>query len=246
MLVCGVGHGNGAASRPPAAAAPDAQPDTDRVRVRRGPVERAARGRCRAPPDHGTRRRDQPGVLAGRQSDRLHRRVRRQRRRLRRAGRRRRAEAPHVASRRPTRCSAGRRTARASSSRSTRTAYSRFAELFTIGLDGGLPERLPLPMGAEGAFSAGRHAASPTCRSQRAFTTWKRYRGGQDDAHLDRHARRLPHREGPARQLERLQPDVGRRHGLLPVGSRRARHAVLVRHAREEGRARCSTTTAST
>jgi tricorn protease len=61
---------------------------------------------------------------------------------------------------------------------STRTAYSRFAELFTIGLDGGLPQKLPLPMAAEGTFSSdgSRIAYVPL---QRAFATWKRYRGGR-------------------------------------------------------------------
>ena len=61
---------------------------------------------------------------------------------------------------------------------STRTAASRFAELFTIGLDGGLPEKLPLPMGTEGAFS-GDGARIAYVPLQRAFTTWKRYRGGR-------------------------------------------------------------------
>jgi tricorn protease len=61
---------------------------------------------------------------------------------------------------------------------SNRVAYSRFAELFTIGLEGGLPERLPLPMGAEGAFGPDgqRIAYVPL---PRAFATWKRYRGGR-------------------------------------------------------------------
>jgi len=62
--------------------------------------------------------------------------------------------------------------------RSTRTSRSRYAELFTIGLDGGLPQTLPLPMAAEGSYSAdgARIAYVPL---QRAFSTWKRYRGGQ-------------------------------------------------------------------
>ena len=60
---------------------------------------------------------------------------------------------------------------------STRTAYSRFSELFTVGLEGGLPEKLPLHMAAEGAYSpdGSRVAYVPL---QRAFYTWKRYRGG--------------------------------------------------------------------
>ncbi len=60
---------------------------------------------------------------------------------------------------------------------SSRTAYSRFSELFTIGVDGGLPKRLPLPMGYEGSFSSdGKHIAYVPLR--RAFNVWKRYRGG--------------------------------------------------------------------
>jgi len=61
---------------------------------------------------------------------------------------------------------------------SSRTAYSRFSELFTVGLDGGLPEKLPLPMGYEAAFSpdGNRLAYVPL---PRAFAAWKRYRGGR-------------------------------------------------------------------
>ena len=60
---------------------------------------------------------------------------------------------------------------------SGRTAYSRFSELFTVGIEGGLSERLPLPMGYEGSFSPGgkRIAYVPL---RRAFSVWKRYRGG--------------------------------------------------------------------
>jgi len=61
---------------------------------------------------------------------------------------------------------------------SGRTAYSRFAELFTVNLDGGLPKKLPLPMGFEGSFSpdGSRIAYVPLSR---AFRVWKRYRGGR-------------------------------------------------------------------
>ncbi|OGD15966.1 MAG: protease [Candidatus Aminicenantes bacterium RBG_16_66_30] len=61
---------------------------------------------------------------------------------------------------------------------SNRNAYSRFSELYTAGLDGGLEEKLPLPMGFEAAFSPDgkRLAYVPLSR---AFTAWKRYRGGQ-------------------------------------------------------------------
>ena len=61
---------------------------------------------------------------------------------------------------------------------STRTSYSRFREMFLVGLDGGLEETLPLPMGHEATFSpdSDRLAYVPLSR---AFTAWKRYRGGQ-------------------------------------------------------------------
>ncbi len=60
---------------------------------------------------------------------------------------------------------------------SGRTAYSRFNELFTVGVEGGFPKRLALPMGYEGSFSSdGKRIAYVPLR--RAFTAWKRYRGG--------------------------------------------------------------------
>jgi tricorn protease len=60
---------------------------------------------------------------------------------------------------------------------STRTAYSRFSELFTVSVSGGLPEKLPLHMAAEGSYASdGRRLAYVPL--QRAFNTWKRYRGG--------------------------------------------------------------------
>ena len=61
---------------------------------------------------------------------------------------------------------------------STRNSYSRLGELFLASLDGGLEEKLPLPMGREGSFSPDgeRIAYVPLAR---AFTVWKRYRGGQ-------------------------------------------------------------------
>jgi len=60
---------------------------------------------------------------------------------------------------------------------SRRNSYSRFRELYLVDLEGGLEERLPLPMGHEAAFSpnSDRLAYVPLSR---AFTAWKRYRGG--------------------------------------------------------------------
>jgi tricorn protease len=61
---------------------------------------------------------------------------------------------------------------------SSRESYSRFNELFLASLDSGLEEKLPLPSGHEGSFApdAQRIAYVPL---PRAFTVWKRYRGGQ-------------------------------------------------------------------
>jgi tricorn protease len=60
---------------------------------------------------------------------------------------------------------------------STRNSYSRFNELYTVSLAGGLEEKLPVPMGYEASFSpdGGRIAYVPL---RRAFSAWKRYRGG--------------------------------------------------------------------
>ncbi len=52
--------------------------------------------------------------------------------------------------------------------------------LYTIGLDGGLPEALPIPHGGFTSFSPdGKRIAYN--RNFREFRTWKRYRGGQAD-----------------------------------------------------------------
>ncbi len=60
---------------------------------------------------------------------------------------------------------------------SPRTSYSRFSELWTVALDGGPEEKLPLPMGFEAAYSSdGSRLAYVPMR--RAFGVWKRYRGG--------------------------------------------------------------------
>jgi len=61
---------------------------------------------------------------------------------------------------------------------STRNSYSGFRRMYLASLEGGLEEPLPLPMGWEGNFSPDgkRIAYVPMGR---AFSVWKRYRGGQ-------------------------------------------------------------------
>src|SRR5512137_860252 len=61
---------------------------------------------------------------------------------------------------------------------SSRTAYASFKELFTVDLEGHLPQKIDLPMGFEGAYSPDG-AQLAYVPMERAFTTWKRYRGGQ-------------------------------------------------------------------
>jgi tricorn protease len=62
--------------------------------------------------------------------------------------------------------------------RSGRNSYSRFNRLFTIPVEGGYPTEVPLPMATEGSYSPDgqRLAYAPL---PRAFSIWKRYRGGQ-------------------------------------------------------------------
>jgi tricorn protease len=64
---------------------------------------------------------------------------------------------------------------------SNRKSYSRFSRLFTVSRDGGLPAELPLPIAAEGSYSpdGARLAYVPM---DRAFSMWKRYRGGRASA----------------------------------------------------------------
>ena len=61
---------------------------------------------------------------------------------------------------------------------SARTAYSRYGEMFSVPVEGGVEEKLPLPSGYEASMSADGQsiAYEPTGK---AFQMWKRYRGGR-------------------------------------------------------------------
>jgi tricorn protease len=71
--------------------------------------------------------------------------------------------------------------------RSTRDAVSRYAQLYTVAPEGGLPELLPLAMAAAGAYSPDgkRMVYQPIDSGQfptgfdNTFVSWKRYRGGR-------------------------------------------------------------------
>jgi len=62
--------------------------------------------------------------------------------------------------------------------RSSRTSFSQVPRFFTVGIEGGFPEELPLPSAVEGSYSpdGSKLAYVPTMQWQRA---WKRYQGGQ-------------------------------------------------------------------
>jgi tricorn protease len=68
--------------------------------------------------------------------------------------------------------------------RSTRETYSRFERLLTVGLEGGLPEPLPLPMGVQGSFAAdGKQVAYVPRWNRRlgavdSYMPIKHYKGG--------------------------------------------------------------------
>src|SRR5689334_1910541 len=61
---------------------------------------------------------------------------------------------------------------------SPRNSYSRFSEMFTVPVDGGMEEKLPLPTGYQASMSPDGQAIAyePILP---AFTMWKRYRGGR-------------------------------------------------------------------
>lgn len=54
----------------------------------------------------------------------------------------------------------------------------RYAQLFTLDLEGGFPEALPMPMADRGSYSPDGKRIAYTPISP-AFRTWKRYRGGR-------------------------------------------------------------------
>ncbi len=70
--------------------------------------------------------------------------------------------------------------------RSNRHSFSRYTELYTVSVDGGMADALPLPMACTGSFSPDgkRMLYAPLDGGQFApgftnFVAWKRYRGGE-------------------------------------------------------------------
>jgi tricorn protease len=80
---------------------------------------------------------------------------------------------------------------------SQRDSYSRFTRVFTVSVNGSLPEQLPFPMGTSASFSPdGKYIAyNPLIN---AFQTWRRYRGGRTNwiwifSTADNSVKKIPH-----------------------------------------------------
>lgn len=65
--------------------------------------------------------------------------------------------------------------------RSSRNSYSRFAQLFTMPVDGVFPSEIPLPQADAGSYSPDGAYIAYTPLAP-AFQSWKRYRGGRTSA----------------------------------------------------------------
>ncbi len=158
-------------------------------------------------------------------------RLRRQRGRLHRPGDRRRAGAADVASGR-RRVQAFTPDGKAVLFTSQRASFTnRYSQLFTVPVGGGMEEQLPIPNAAAATYSPDgqRIAYNPI---PPRFQQWKavsrRHRVGDLALqHEGPRGRGDPAAEGPR---ERRQPDVDRRHGLLPLRPRRRVQHLRVRH----------------
>ena len=210
-------------SGPPASPEPHSEQDPDRFRLRWRHLD------CQ-PAAAVPRLVTGTGLLSGhtfRPTARwsLHRQLRRQSRRLRRVGRGRSAAPSDLPSGR-------RRGARLDSRRQAFSSAPAFQlrrprQLYTVPVDGAFPVGSRSP-GSRMVLLAGWHShrllALPMGTGLEALSR------RPDHAHLDRQPCGLQHRQGPARQLQRPQPDVGRRHGLLPLRSQRPGYALRLRH----------------
>ena len=213
------------------------QRDADRVRVREQHLDRRARRRRGAAADELSRRNRQPALLARRQDDRVQRRVRRQRGRLHRTRRRRRPQTADVASKpRP---------------RTGMDARRQVDRLLDEPRHVGAERRAAV---LDGAGRRGRRAAdaAPARVSGKSFRRWHA-RGVPDEQLVGRGAAELSRRTEPpdldrrsedlrsdlaaVDRFEGRRPRLARRHGVLPLGSRRRDERLVVRHESEEARA---------
>ena len=111
----------------------------------------------------------------------------------------------------------GKRVLFASSRESGRQRYNQF---YLVGLDGGLPEKLPVPYGEFGAFSPDGEAVRlhADVAGLPQLEAVPRRLGAGPVAVRPEDVRRAQHHE---RSRQRRAADVARQHDLLPLGSRR-------------------------
>ena len=104
---------------------------------------------------------------------------------------------------------------------SLRASSNRYARIFKVSVDGGIPEEMPMPMAWLGSMSAdGKRFAYTSLSNRQSFETWRRYRGGNAPFiwvfDLQSHAaEKIPQAGG-----NDSFPRFSGRMGLLPVGPR--------------------------
>ncbi len=92
---------------------------------------------------------------------------------------------------------------------------------FTVSIDGGLPEPLPMDQGGLASFNADGTKVAYN-RIFRNFRTWKRYTGGlAQDIYIYDIKNNVLRAADSAHRLHRYVSHVARQHGVLHVGPRR-------------------------
>ena len=126
----------------------------------------------------------------------------------------------------------GKRVLFASGRESGRQRYSQF---YLVGLDGGLPEKLPVPYGEFGAFSPDGASFVYMPMSQ-DFRNWKRYRGGWAPDLWLFDLKTFAARNITNNPANDAQPMWFRQHRLLHLGSRRRAAKQHLGRGRGHGR----------
>ena len=111
---------------------------------------------------------------------------------------------------------------------------NRYTQLFTVPIEGGVEEALPMPNAASGAYSPdGRRIAYNPLSAR--FEQWKHYRGGTASRIWLYDTSIAGRRESAAagQPRERRGRGVDRQHGVLPLRSQRRVQPLRVRLAIE-------------
>ena len=109
---------------------------------------------------------------------------------------------------------------------SPREAYADFDRLYTVPVEGGWPEVLPMWRAEDGMVFAGRKAHRLRAEPEMADLVEALQRRA-DHADLHRAIERFEAGESAAREFERFASGVVWRHGVFSVGPQRRGHACL-------------------